>query len=132
MRFLRLQLPTIFTLLGLKSLKSNQFLFTTRLNFSAKFYCNRLNFAACTAPTKLRYILIYKLLNGERFWGPGAMIGETMMKFSWSRTMRVSAIGIFLRNLPNKLNIVQCVSNFFKKWRAIQWLFPNWLLFLVF
>ena len=31
---------------------------------------------------------IYKLLNGGWwFWGLGAMIGETMMKFSGSRTM---------------------------------------------
>ena len=43
---------------------------------------------------------IYKLLIGGWFWGPRAMIGETMMKFSGSRTIRVSAIGIFLRNLP--------------------------------
>ena len=32
--------------------------------------------------------------------GLGAKIGETMMKFSGSRTTRVSAIDIFLRNLP--------------------------------
>ena len=44
----------------------------------------------------------YILLNGEWFWGLGAMIGETMMKFSGCRTMRVSAIGIFLLNLPKK------------------------------
>ena len=31
-----------------------------------------------------------------------AMVGETMMKFSRSRTMRVSAIGIFPRNLHKK------------------------------
>ena len=34
------------------------------------------------------------------FWGLEAMIGETMMTFSGSRTRRVSAIGIFLRSLP--------------------------------
>ena len=43
---------------------------------------------------------IHKLLNRGWFWGLGAMIGATMMKFSRSRTMRVSAIGIFRRNLP--------------------------------
>ena len=49
----------------------------------------------------------------ERGWGLGATIGETMMKFSGSRTMRVSAIGIFLRNLPNnKSNTIQsCLLN---------------------
>ena len=44
-------------------------------------------------------IYIYKLLNGEWFWGLRAMIGEAMMKFFGSRTMRVSAIGIFLGHL---------------------------------
>ena len=39
-------------------------------------------------------------MNDGWFWGLGAMIGETMMKFSG--TMRVSAIGIFLRNLPKR------------------------------
>ena len=37
---------------------------------------------------------------GGGFGGLGAMIGETMMTFSGSRTMRVSSIDIFLRNLP--------------------------------
>ena len=49
---------------------------------------------------------IYKLLNGGWFWGLGAMIGETMMKFSGSCTMRVSGIGIFLRNLPIALTLM--------------------------
>ena len=44
-----------------------------------------------------KYIYIYKdkLLNGGWFCGLGAMIGETTMKFSGRRTMRVSAIAIF-------------------------------------
>ena len=36
---------------------------------------------------------MYKLLNGGWFWGLEAMIGEAMMKFSGSCTMRVSTIG---------------------------------------
>ena len=44
-------------------------------------------------------------------WGLGAMIGETMMKFSGSRTMRVSAIGIFFRNLSKNIE----VENFWSK-----------------
>ena len=51
----------------------------------------------------LIYNVIYILLNGGWFWILGAMIGETMMKFFVSRTMRVSAIGIFLRNLPKNI-----------------------------
>ena len=43
-------------------------------------------------------------MNGGWFWGLGAMIEETMMKFSGSRTMRVSTLGIFLRNLPKSKN----------------------------
>ena len=42
-------------------------------------------------------------MNEGWFRGRGAMIGETMMKYSGSRTMRVSAIGIFLRNLPKNV-----------------------------
>ena len=45
------------------------------------------------------YSYIYKPLNGGCFGSLGAMIRETMMTFSGSSTMRVSAIGIFLRNL---------------------------------
>ena len=42
------------------------------------------------------------------FWGLGAMIDETMMRFSESRTMRVSAICIFHRNLPkNDISIFE-------------------------
>ena len=38
------------------------------------------------------------------FGSLGAMIGETRMKFSGSCTMRVSAIGRFLRNLPQRVS----------------------------
>ena len=45
---------------------------------------------------RLFFVLyIYKLLNGGWFWELGAMIRESMMKFSGSRTMRTSAIGIW-------------------------------------
>ena len=42
------------------------------------------------------------------------MIWETMMTFSGSRTMRASAIGIFLRNLPKKLHEMHFF--FFIRW----------------
>ena len=93
MNFLRFQRHTISTPLGLKSLKTNQFLFTSRLNFVPNFIA----IGWRLRPTKLRYIHIY-LMEGS-FVVLGAMIGETMMKFFRSRTMRASAIGIFLRNL---------------------------------
>ena len=76
-----------------------------KTKFYAKFYCNRLNVAACSAPTKLRYIHRYtfdqRVLLGSRGHD------ETMMKFSGSRTMRVNAIGIFLRNLPKTEILLQ-------------------------
>ena len=50
------------------------------------------------------YTYKYKLLNGGWFWGLVSMIGETMMTFFGSPTMRVSAIGIVPRNPPKKLN----------------------------
>ena len=50
---------------------------------------------------------------GGWFWGLGAMIGETthMMKFSGSRIMRVSTIGMFLRNLPKNASLQSVLSN---------------------
>ena len=39
---------------------------------------------------------------GGWFLDLGAMIGETMMQFSGSLTMKVSTIGRFLQNLPKK------------------------------
>ena len=48
-------------------------------------------------------------MNEGWFWGLGAMIGETMMKFSG--TMRVSSIGRFLQNLP-KIHKTQSFDQF--------------------
>ena len=47
---------------------------------------------------------------------------KTMMKFSGSRTMRVSAIGRFLRNLPN----IGLVHNYWGFFRDLFFFFKNW------
>ena len=111
-----------------QSPKTNQFLFKSRLNFVTNFIAigSMLRPAAhpqnCdTYPPIYPYIYIFKLLNGGCLWDLGAMIGKTMMKFTRSRSMGVSAIGIFLRNLPkniskffllylvNKYNMMICI-----------------------
>ena len=117
MNFLRIQPPTISTPMGLTSSKTNQFLFTSRLNFvqillKSVERCGLQRIHEIAMHINIWYLYLYIYIFERRvFWGLGARIRETglgariretMMKFSGKRTMRVSAIGIFLRNLPKK------------------------------
>ena len=120
MIFLRFQPPNISTPLGMKSPKSNQFLFTSRLNFVPNLiaigWMLRPAAHSHNCDTYIHiYIYYYKLLNRWRFWGLGAMIGETMMIFSGSRTMRVSAIDIFLRNQPKNRFPAYLLCNYIER-----------------